>query len=126
MIRTELSVRIQNSPGTVARVCDTLAAERVNLVALAVETNGLLRVVVDNPVHAAGVLREHHYHVEEREVLVVQISNDPGAFTKVARLMAEAGINLEYVYGTAMENSPMAVLVVGVADAQRASAAAGV
>lgn len=126
MIRTELSVRIQNSPGAVARVCETLAAERVNLVALAVEASGLLRVVVDNPLHAAGALREHHYQVEEREVLVIQLSNDPGAFTRVARLMAEAGVNLEYVYGTAIEDSPMAVLVVGVADAQRASAAAGV
>jgi len=126
MIRTELSVRLQNSPGAVARVCETLAAERVNLLAISVEASGLLRVVVDNPVHAAGSLRDHHYQVEEREVLVVQMSNDPGAFTRVARLMAESGVNLEYVYGTAIEDSSMAVLVVGVADAQRASAAAGV
>lgn len=126
MIRTELSLRIQNSPGAVARVCETLSSERVNFLAIAVETSGLMRVVVDNPVHAAGALREHHYHVEEREVLVIQVANDPGAFTKIARLMAETGVNLEYVYGTAIEDAAMATLVVGVADAQRASAAAGV
>jgi hypothetical protein len=43
----------------------------------------------------------------------------------VTRLIAEAGINMEYMYATAIEGQPMASLVVGVPDAERASAAAG-
>lgn len=31
MIRTELTLRLQNSPGALARVCDLLALERVNV-----------------------------------------------------------------------------------------------
>src|SRR6266498_3390632 len=54
MIRTELSLRLPNSPGALAGVCRLLADERVNILALALESSGQLRMVVDNHVHAAG------------------------------------------------------------------------
>jgi hypothetical protein len=125
MIRTELILRLQNSPGALARVCDALAEERVNINALILEAGGVLRLVVDNPVHAAGVLGERHYAVEQREVLLVQMPNDPGALARVCRLLSTGGVNLDYAYATATEGSAMAAVVIGVPDAQRASAAAG-
>ena len=76
-IRTELSLRIPNSPGALAGVCRLLSDERVNVVAMALESSGLLRMVVDNHVHGAAVLREHHHQVTERDVLVTAISNTP-------------------------------------------------
>jgi hypothetical protein len=85
----------------------------------------MVRMVVDNPIHAAGVLRERNYHVEERDVIFTTAPNDPGALLRLTRLIAEAGINMEYMYATAIEGQPMASLVVGVPDAERASAAAG-
>jgi hypothetical protein len=124
-IRTELSFRLQNSPGAFARVSGLLDRERINILALTLEAGGIVRLVVDNPVHAAAVLREHHYRVEEHEVLYVSLPNEAGAVAAVSRLLADAGVNVEYAYGTAVEGDPMAAVVVGVADAQRASAAAG-
>ncbi len=124
-IRTELSFRIPNSPGSFARVNQLLDREHINILALALEAGGVLRLVTDNPVHAAGILREHQYRVEEHDVLYVSLPNDPGALSAVARLLADAGINVEYSYGTAVEGHAMASVVVGVADAQRASAMAG-
>ncbi len=125
-IRTELRLRLPNSPGALAGVCQLLYAERVNVLALTVESSGILRLVVDNPVHASGVLRDHEHRVDEQDVLYIQVPNDPGSFGRVARLLADAGVNLEYVYGSAVEGDAMGAIVVGVADAQRASAAAGV
>ena len=125
-IRRELSLRLQNSPGALARVCQTLADERVNVMALNVEAGGVLRLVTDNHVHAAGVLRDRQYEVEERDVLLVQVPNDPGAFAAAARLLADGSVNLNYVYGAALEGQPIAAIVIGVDDAQRASAAAGI
>lgn len=124
-IRTELSFRLQNSPGAFARVSALLDREHVNVLALTLEAGGVVRLVVDNPVHAAGVLREHHYRVEEHEVLYVSLPNEPGAVAAVSRLLADAGVNVEYAYGAAVEGHPLAAVVVGVADAARASAAAG-
>jgi hypothetical protein len=125
MIRPELTLRLQNSPGALARVCDLLASERVNISALMLEPTGITRLVVDNPTRAVGVLRDRHYEVEEREVLFVQLSNAPGAFSAVARLLASSGVNLEYVYATVPDNQTQAAIIVGVPDAMRASTAAG-
>ncbi len=124
-IRTELTLRLQNSPGALARVCQAVAEEHVNIVAINLASPIMVRIVVDNPTHAAGVLREQNYHVEERDVIYTTAPNDPGALLRVTRLIAEAGINMEYMYATAIEGQPMASLVVGVPDAERASAAAG-
>jgi hypothetical protein len=125
MIRTELTLRLQNSPGALARVCDLLASDRVNISALMLEPSGVTRFIVDNPVHAAGMLRQRNYEVVEHEVLFVQTSNQPGAFDTIARMLASAGVNLEYVYATVPDNQPNAAIIIGVPDAMRAAAAAG-
>jgi hypothetical protein len=125
MIRPELTLRLQNSPGALARVCDLLSAERVNVIALSLEVTGSLRLVVDNHVHARGVLAERHYEVTERDALVVRIANNPGALATIARMLAAAGVNVDYVYATSGENDTNATVVVGVPDAMRVAAAAG-
>jgi hypothetical protein len=124
-IRTELTLRLQNSPGVLARVCQVIADERINIVAMNLAGPLVARLVVDNPVHAAAVLREHHYQVEEREVIYTTTANDPGALLRITQLIAEAGVNLEYLYATALEGQAMASVVVGVPDASRASSMAG-
>ena len=124
-IRTELTLRLQNSPGTLARVCQIIADQRIDITAMNLATPLVLRIVVDNPVHAAETLREHHYQVEEREVIVTTAANNPGSVLRLARLIAEAGINLEYLYATTQEGESMASIVAGVPDARRAAAAAG-
>lgn len=125
MIRTELTLRLQNSPGALARVCDLLASDRVNISALMLEPSGVTRFIVDNPVHALGMLRQRNYEVLEHEVLFVQTSNQPGAFDTIARMLASAGVNLEYVYATVPDNQSNAAIIIGVPDAMRAAAAAG-
>lgn len=125
-IQRELILKIPNSPGSLGRVCQALAAERVNLLALALEAGGTLRLVVDNPLHAAAHLREQHYQVEERDVLYATIPNEPGALWRAVRLIAETGVNLEYAYASGIETEPMVGVVLGVPDAQRASAAVGI
>ncbi len=124
-IRTELTLRLQNSPGTLARVCQVVADEHINIAAINLAGPLVVRMVVDNPTHAAAVLRERNYHVEERDVIFTTAPNDPGALLRVTRLIAEAGINMEYLYATALEGQPMASFVVGVPDAERAATAAG-
>jgi hypothetical protein len=125
MIRTELALRLPNSPGALARVCDVLAVDRININAMMLEPTGTMRLMVDNPTLAAGILRERHYEVSLRDVLVVQLGNRAGAIAAVARMLSSAGINLDYVYVTVPETLAHATVVIGVPDALRASAAAG-
>ncbi len=123
--RTELSLRLPNSPGALAAVCRLLSDERVNINALSLDGGGQLRLIVDNHVLGAGVLRARHHQVTERDVLVLSVANAPGGLAPVVKLVADAGVNVDYAYGGASEGGPGAVVVLGVDNAQRAAAAAG-
>jgi hypothetical protein len=125
-IRTELNLRLPNSPGALAGVCSLLSDERVNILAMALDSTGQLRLIVDNHVHGASVLRDHHHQVTERDAIVTAVPNAAGSLAAVLRLVSDARINVEYLYAGAGDGCPTAVVVLGVEDAQRAAAAAGV
>jgi hypothetical protein len=125
-IQRELTVQLANSPGTLGRVAQVLGNERINMLAMSIDSNGALRMVVDNPLHAAGALREQHYQVDERDVLYATLPNEPGSLGRAVKMLAEAGINLDYAYASGIDRVPMVAVVLGVADAQRASATTGI
>src|SRR5262249_15918119 len=131
-IRTELNLRLPNSPGALAGVCRLLSDQRVNIVPLALEAFGPLRLVVGNPPHpppllpATAVLAAYHHQVTERDVLLVDVPNGPGALAPVLWLAADPGTNVEYAYGGASEGAQTAAIILGVDDAQRVGAAAGI
>jgi hypothetical protein len=125
-IQRELTVRLANSPGTLGRLAQVLGNERINMLAMSVDATGVLRIVVDNPLHAAGSLRDQHYQVEERDVLYATMPNEPGALARALKMLTDAGINLDYAYASGIDRVPMVAVVLGVADAQRASAATGI
>jgi len=124
-IRTELSLRLPNSPGALAGICQLLADERVNVIALSLDVGGHLHLVVDNPVKAAGALRSRHHQISERDVVFVAIGNGPGSLAPALKLVADAGVNVNYAYGAGGEGTATASVVLGVDDAMRAAARAG-
>jgi hypothetical protein len=125
-IQREITVKLANSPGTLGRVAQLLGAARINMLAMSVDPSGQLRMVVDNPLHAAGALREQHYNVEERDVLYTAMPNEPGSLGRALNQLAEAGINVEYAYASGVDRVPMVAVVIGVHDAQRASYTTGI
>ena len=125
-IRTELNLRLPNSPGALAGVCRLMSDERVNIVAMMLESGGQVRMVVDNHVHAAAVLREHHHQVTEKEVIVVTVPNTPGSLAPALKMLADANVNIDYAYAGVADTNQMASIVVGTDHVMEASAAAGV
>jgi hypothetical protein len=125
-IQRELTVQIANTPGTLGRVTQVLGSERINMLAMSLDGGGSLRMVVDNPLHGAATLRELHYQVEERDVLYAALPNESGSLGRMVKLLAEAGINIEYAYASGIDRVPMVAVVIGVADAQKASFVSGI
>ena len=125
-IRTELNLRLPNSPGALSGVCRLMSDERVNIIAMMLESGGQVRMVVDNHVHAAAVLREHHHQVSEREVIVVTVPNTPGSLAPALKMLADANVNVDYAYAGVADTNQMASIVVGTEHVMQASAAAGV
>jgi hypothetical protein len=121
----ELDLRLPNSPGALAEVARLLADEHVNILAMTLEANGQLRLVVDNHVRAGSVLRAGHHKVTERDVVVASVANASGALASVLRLAADAGVNIDFAYASAGEGARMTIVVLGVENAIRAAAATG-
>lgn len=123
MIRTELHLRLPNSPGSLARILTTLDAARIRVLALAVDPSGEARLVPDNPEPAFAALTAQHVRVAKRDVIVTTVP--PRSMHALLASVAAAGVNVEYAYASSLDGDAMVALVIGVDDAMRAAAAAG-
>lgn len=119
----ELTIRIENRPGTLAKVCRSLADQRVNILAfqsVPMEGTPAVRMVVDNPTAAKKALDTEHISYTETEVAHARIPNRPGELAQAASQLGLANINIEYAYsGLDTGNSP--VVFFGVKDAGKAA-----
>jgi len=125
-IRSELTIRLQNSPGALRRICQILGEERVNIIALSVETAGSLRILADNPLRAVNALETHNYAVQSHDVLFLELSHSPGSLEEITQLLAKADVNIDYIYAAGSQNLKNAVVVIGVEDVMRAATLVGI
>ncbi len=97
----QLSLVLENIPGSLAHVCSLLADSGVNVQALSIADmvdTGELRLVVDNWKRAKAVIEEAGYDVLESEVILAEMKNTPGALADIAQKLAAANVNIEYFY----------------------------
>ena len=97
----QLTVFVENKQGTLVDITDTLASNGVNLRALSIadtQAFGLLRLIVNDNDTAASVLQEKGYILKITEVIGVKIGDQPGKLSKALSVLAEAGVNVEYLY----------------------------
>ena len=98
---SQISVFLENKSGRLAEVTQALAENDINIRALCIAETidyGVLRLIANDPARARRVLAERGFTVTETNVLVVEIEDRPGALARVIKALAEAGINIEYIY----------------------------
>ncbi len=123
---TQLSVFLENRPGTLSAVIDVLREKGINMLALSLSEGldiGYLRIVVDQPAEAAAVLRASGQLVIEREVALLTVSNEPGGLASAIDVWARAGINVEYAYSADDARPDRSLIVARVNDLPAALAA---
>jgi hypothetical protein len=76
----------------------------------------LIRLLVDKPADAEKALVKSKHLLEKDHVLVFKLANQPGILGKVARRLAEAKVNIDYIYGSAMEDAKESIFVVHIAE----------
>jgi hypothetical protein len=74
----------------------------------------LIRLLVNQPVEAEKVLLKTSHLLDQKPVLVFKLMNQPGILGRVARRLGEAKINIDYIYGSAMENAKESIFIVHV------------
>lgn len=119
-VALQLSIKLPNSPGALAKMSDMLRSAGVNIEALFCtresEETGV-HVVVDDPETAKMVLREIG-EVRVLEVLSFPMKNKPGAIANLARMCAGHGINIEHIYAASIGKDAMVYL--DVSDLEKA------
>lgn len=122
-IARQLSIFLDNKPGTLSDVCEELANQKINIYALSISDttdHSVVRMVVSDPQRASYLLGEHGVLVVENNVLLLEQSNKPGALAAISRLLAKAKINIEYAYIATSPTSKKGLAVLRVSDTKKA------
>lgn len=99
----EVTARLENKPGRLAKICASLAHEKVNIRAMSVMDAGersVLRLVVDQLEPTRQVLNTLGTEFEQKDVLAVELENRPGALNRILERLATEHINIEYAYAS--------------------------
>lgn len=119
----QLSVFLDDKPGTLANVSRVLGQHQINIYALSLAEgigHGYVRMVVNKQEEARQILQDAGELVMERDVLLLELSNEPGSLGQVAQFLADAGINMEYAYCAGGPSVDKGLVVVRVDDTDKA------
>ncbi len=110
----QLSVFVENKPGSVSRPCKALADAGINITTLTLADTkdfGILRFIIDDWRKAYGVLKEKNFAVSVNDVIALEVSDVPGGLSSVLEKLEERGLNVEYMYASVYGSNSRAVLV---------------
>jgi hypothetical protein len=122
MMPKDLTVVLEDQPGTLAELGEALGKAGVNIdgfCGLPCEGKGIIHILVEDAAGARRALEDAGLEVSaEREVLVLEAEDRPGSLGEVARRMAGSGVNIDLVY-----KATQTKLVMGVDDLEKARGA---
>lgn len=113
----QLSIFVENRPGRMAEITEALASRGIDIRALSLADTsdfGLLRLIVSNPDSAAVMLQEAGIMVRLSDVIALSVLDKPGEFSRAVRCLADAGVNIEYLYAFLSRTDGEAVVIVRV------------
>ncbi len=122
-IVTQLSLFLANKPGTLAKVCEELAKQKINILALTISDSidhAIVRMVVNETRKALTIFEERGVLTVDSKVLMIENSNKPGSLAKIASRLAKAKINIEYAYLATSPGAKTGLLIVRASDTKKA------
>ncbi len=97
----EFDVYVQNKPGELARVCELLGGQGVNIKAIASERGNdrpMIKIVTDDEATTKATLKRSGIQFDLRDVIAVKMPDRPGELGKVSRKLARAMVNVDSIY----------------------------
>jgi hypothetical protein len=115
----DLKIILVDQPGTLANLGETLGKAGINIDGICgfpCEGKGVIHVLLEDVTSARKVLEEAGFEVlEDRQVLVLDVSDKPGELGNISRRIADAGVNIDLIYAATGTR-----LVLGVDDLEKA------
>lgn len=100
----QLSITMPDRVGLLSEISTAISNAKVNMYAICaygMEGKAYFMVVTDSNAKAKKALSPLGGEIEEEDVVTVEMPNRVGELQKVAKKIADAGINIIYMYGTA-------------------------
>jgi hypothetical protein len=98
----DLTVIMDDQPGKLADLGEATGKAGVNIAGLCAmvgDGKGFIHMLVEDGAAARSALEEAGITVaDEREAVVVDLHDKPGAMGEIARDLAEAGVNIDVAY----------------------------
>jgi hypothetical protein len=123
IITKEFTVLLEDRPRTLGKLCRALADREVNILALQsfpIGGKNVTRFIVDDPKTAKTVLVNDRLTYVETEIVYVRIAHRPGEIARVASLLGEANISINYAYCGLEPGTNAPLVFFGVTEVDRA------
>ena len=115
----QISLFVENKPGTVNEALKVLAANGINISTLSLSDTkffGVLRLLVRDWEKARDVLEAHQLAVKITDVVAIEVDHAAGSLTKVLEVLDRHQVNIEYLYAFAAGLHGKAAIIFRFAD----------
>jgi hypothetical protein len=122
----QISITVNKEIGSLDRMAGYMADRGINIAAIACyeierENKAKIMFVVEDTARAVDALRAKGIKpVEEKEVIMVELDNKPGALKTVTNLLAHKDVNIRYVYGTGNSATTPARVILATSNNEKA------
>jgi len=119
----QLSIFLENKPGTLAKVCAELEKAKINIHALTITDtvdHSIIRMVLSDSARALTIFEERGVLAIENSVLMIENDNKPGSLGRFATRLAKAKINIEYAYLATSPKAKNGLLILRTDDTKKA------
>ena len=117
MTTQQLSIFLENKPGQLVRVTQTLKEAQIDIRAMSLADTkdfGIVRMIVSETDKAQEVMRENGFMSTITKVMCIAMHDHPGGLSKITELMAQADVNIDYLYACITEIGKNAYIVMHV------------
>ena len=125
----QVSVFLDNKPGSLGEVMSQLDKLQIKLYALSIAEAGeygVIRMIIADPAKAAEALENAEFNLakskKNTEVIAILIS-DKSPLSKITKVLGENSVNIEYAYSSAVHYDGKFALVVRPKEVEKAEKA---
>lgn len=118
----QISVFLENRTGQLAEITQLLASEHVDIRAISIAETadyGLARMIVDDAYKASSILLNHGDILSMTPVWAVEVPDRPAGLAELLGILAEAHVDVEYMYSLFTHKDGYAYMVMRVSDEPR-------
>ena len=119
----QISVFVENKPGSVSRPCKALADAGLNITTLTLADTkdfGILRFIIEDWQKAYDVLKEKKFAVSVNDVIALEVDDAPGGLSDILEKLEAHGLNVVYMYASVYGSNNRTVLVFRFDDTESA------